>query len=100
MLTKEKIIHKIEQNKDKIKSFGVTKLILFGSYVHGTQKENSDIDLLVEFDDGRGLFNDYVHLLHLLEDLFKKKIDLGEEKLLREELKPYILGGEKIEAKI
>ena len=100
LLTKKEIIQKLEQNKDKIKSFGVKKIILFGSYASGKAKSESDLDFLVEFEKNRGLFDDYIKLLHLLEDLFKKEVDLGEEHLLREELKPYILGGKKIEARI
>lgn len=100
MLNKEQIIKKIEQNKDKIKAFGVKKLALIGSYARNEANEKSDIDFLVEFKQGRGLFDDYAHLLQFLRDLFGKEIDLGEKHLLREELKPYILGGKKIEAKI
>ena len=100
MLTKEEIMKKIEQNKDKIRSFGVTKLTLIGSYAYGEQTKDSDIDFLVEFKKGRGLFDDYVHLLHFLEDLFKIEIDLGDQHLVRDELKEFILGGKKVEAKI
>ena len=49
---------------------------------------------------GIGSFDDYVHLLQFLRDLFDKEVDLGEERFLREELKQSILGGEKIEAKL
>lgn len=100
MLNKEQIIKKIEQNKDKIKSFGVKKLVLIGSYARNEANEESDIDFLVEFEQGRGLFDDYTHLLQFLRELLGKEIDLGEKHLLREELKPYILRGKKIEAKI
>jgi len=100
MLNKEQIIKKIEQNKDKIKDFGVKKLVLIGSYARNEANKNSDIDFLVEFKQGRGLFDDYTHLLQFLRELFGKEIDLGEKHLLRKELKPYILGGKKIEAKI
>ena len=100
MLTKKKIMRKIEENKETIKGFGVKKLVLFGSYARNEGSKDSDIDFLVEFKDGRGLFDDFVHLLHFLKDLLGKDIDLGEEHLLREELKPYIFGGEKVEAKL
>jgi len=100
MLTKEVIIQKLEQNKIKIRSFGVSKLALFGSYARDEQKNKSDIDLLVEFEKGRGLFDDYIKLLHFLEDLFGKEVDLGEPALIREELKSYILEGVKVEARI
>ncbi len=100
MLTKEEIVGKIEENKEKIREFGVRKLTLFGSYARNESSENSDIDFLVEFKKGRGLFDDFIHLLHFLEDMLGKHIDLGEKRLLREEIKNYIIGGEKVEAKI
>ncbi len=100
MLTKKEIITKIEQHKEKIRSLGVKKLTLFGSYARGEAKKTSDIDFLVEFKKGRGLFDDYSGLLNFLEDLFHKKIDLGEPKLIRSEFKESILGGQKVEARI
>ncbi|MBI3032087.1 nucleotidyltransferase family protein [Candidatus Woesearchaeota archaeon] len=100
ILTKEQIMERIEKHKEKIKSFGVKKLTLFGSYASGNATSSSDIDFLVEFETGRGLFHDYVELLHLLEDLFGKKIDLVKPHLIREELKESILGGKKIVAKL
>ena len=99
-LNKEEIIRKIEQNRDKIKVFGVKKLILIGSYARNEASKDSDIDFLVEFKHGRGLYDDYAHLLNFLEDLLGKNIDLVKPSLIREELKPYILEGKKIEARI
>jgi hypothetical protein len=99
-LTAKEIIKKIEQNKAVIKSFGVKKLILFGSYARNEARTDSDIDFLVEFKKNRGLFDDFIHLQHLLEDLFNKEIDLGKPSLVRKELKENILGGKKIEAQI
>ncbi len=34
-------------------SHGIARLSLFGSRLHGKEKPNSDVDLLVEFEDGR-----------------------------------------------
>jgi uncharacterized protein len=90
-LTKEIILKKIKENKEKIKEFGVEELFLFGSYLEGRQKKSSDIDFLVKFETGRGNnMKDFFGLYHFLEDLFEKKIDLGDKHLIREELKPYI----------
>lgn len=100
MLTKKLIIKKIEENKDTLKSFGVKKLILFGSYAAGKAKKSSDLDFLVEFAAGRGLYDDYVGLSRFLERLFKKKVDIVKPALLREELKESILRGAQIEAQI
>ncbi len=100
LLTKEEILKTIELNSKIIKNLGVKKLTLFGSYARDTQKNNSDIDFLVEFENKRGLFDDYTNLLHLFEETFERNIDLVKKNLVREELKPYILGGKKYEARI
>ncbi|NQZ85661.1 MAG: nucleotidyltransferase family protein [Nanoarchaeales archaeon] len=92
-LTKEIILDKLSQNKEIINKFGVKDLILFGSFARDEQKKNSDIDFLVQFETKRGLFDDYIGLLHYLEDTFERKIDLGKKHLIREELKEEILGG-------
>jgi uncharacterized protein len=90
-LTKEIILQKIKENKDKIKEFGVEEISIFGSYYIGENTKDSDIDFLVKYKEGRGGFKDSVHLLHLLEDLFVgKKIDICEKGYIREELKKYI----------
>lgn len=100
MLNKKIILSKLEENAGKIKSFGIKEISLFGSYAKEEQKNGSDIDFLVQFDKGRGLFKDYIGLLHFLEDLFDKKIDIGEYNKIREELKDSIIKGVKYEAKI
>jgi len=87
-LNAEKILKKIEREKEKIRKTGAKKIGLFGSFVKGEQKKKSDIDFLVEFD--KITFNNYFDLLFLLERLFKRKIDLIIEQDLRPELS-YVL---------
>ncbi len=38
------------------KQYRVKSLGLFGSYLHGSQRKTSDIDILVEFDRAPSLF--------------------------------------------
>jgi hypothetical protein len=90
----------LKKNRTKIKEVGVKKLILFGSYALDKQKGNSDIDFLVEYKKGRGNYRDSLDLLHFLEDIFQKKIDLGEKNSIRKEFKSYILGSVQYEATI
>lgn len=47
---------------------------LFGSYAKNLNNENSDVDLLVDFDKPIGL--DFVELGDYLEKLLNKKVDL------------------------
>lgn len=99
-LTKEEIVHKIEENRLYLRSLGVKKLTLIGSYAREEATDKSDIDFLVEFEIGRGLYDDYMRLLHFLQDVFDKEIDLAEASLLRDELKSDILEGARVEAQI
>jgi hypothetical protein len=99
-MKRDSIIRTLEANAERIRSFGVTRLALFGSHARGDAKRGSDLDFLVEFAEGRGLFDDYIGLYHLLEDLFQCKIDLVRRHLIREELRDDILGGVLLEAAI
>ena len=92
MLTSEKIVRKLEENREKIEHFGVKKIGLFGSYIKNKQKTGSDIDILVEFNKGKKTFNNYMDLKFFLENLFDSGIDLVVIEALKPELKPYILG--------
>jgi hypothetical protein len=63
---------------------------IFGSYVRGDQTDDSDIDVLVEFQRGADLF-DFVGLSQFLEAHLSCKVDVVTVNSLREELKPYVL---------
>lgn len=91
MLTSDKILKKIEENKDVIEKFGVKKIGIFGSYVRNEQKAGSDIDVLVEFEEGKKTFDNYMDLKFFLEDLFNCKVDIVIAGAIKPDLKPYIL---------
>lgn len=84
----------VDQIKQKVvpilKEAGVKRSSLFGSYVRGENKENSDIDMLVDFPRGKGLF-EFVGLEHELEEALGKKVDLVTYKSLHPLLKNRIL---------
>ena len=71
---KEKVRKAIEQNTYKK---DIQKVSLFGSYLHGTAKEDSDVDVLVEFtDDSHISLFDLVGMKYELEDSIGKPVDL------------------------
>jgi predicted nucleotidyltransferase len=84
--TKEKTLSLIEEHRDRIKALGVKKLGLFGSFVREQQDVKSDIDLLVEFEQGKKTFDNFIQLSFFLEDLFKRRVEL----VTPESLSPYI----------
>jgi len=71
MLTKSKIQKQIQQNSSRIKAYGITKIGLFGSYVHHKQVEESDIDILIDFEEGRETFDNFMDVCSLLDSLFQ-----------------------------
>lgn len=63
---------------------------IFGSYVRGEQREGSDLDVLVEFDEGANLL-DLVGLAEFLEEELHLNVDVVPESALRKEIKDTIL---------
>ncbi len=55
----------------------IKKISLFGSALHGELQQDSDIDMLVEFDDNHvpGFFA-LCHMENELSDLLGRKVDL------------------------
>ena len=90
-LSKEKIYRLLILNSDKVKEFGVNKIGLFGSYVRDEFKQDSDVDIIVEFVAGKKSYKNFIHLAYFLEDLFETKVDLLTPNSLSPLLKSYIL---------
>ena len=56
--------------------YGVKRIGIFGSFARGEAKRSSDVDVLVEFEQGQATFDNFMRLVYDLEDLFKRKVDL------------------------
>ncbi len=65
--------------------YGVKSLGIFGSYVRGEARKNSDLDVLVEFESAPSLFK-FVELKEYLAQLLGIKVDL----VMKSALKPSI----------
>ncbi|MEO6187840.1 MAG: nucleotidyltransferase domain-containing protein, partial [Ginsengibacter sp.] len=75
-ITKEHIIASLKKDKHLLqKEMGVSKLALFGSYANNSQREDSDIDFLIELKE---IDYDYLYKTYtFLEKKFPgKKIQL------------------------
>jgi predicted nucleotidyltransferase len=88
--TKEDVLSVIRRHQDKIKAFGVKKLGLFGSFVRDAQNTESDIDLLVEFEEGQKSFDNFIQLSFLLEELLRWPVELVTVESVSPYLRPYI----------
>ncbi len=73
-----------------LKKYGVIKASLFGSIVRGEMTNDSDIDILVEFQDGKTLL-DLVGLQNALIEKLKRKVDVITYNSIHPLLKDQIL---------
>ena len=81
----------ITQHKKELRDrFMVEEIAVFGSYVRRQQKEDSDVDILVEFSKPISLFH-IVSLENYLSDILGVKVDIVPKKNIRKELKEMIL---------
>lgn len=84
--TKAMALTLLEEHRDTLRFFGVKKLGLFGSFARENQRVDSDVDLLVEFEQGKKTFDNFMELSFFLEDLLKRRVEL----VTPESLSPYI----------
>lgn len=89
--TKQDVLKILHQNRDRLKTLGVRKIGLFGSFVRGEQHPDSDIDLLVEFEAGQKTFDAFMELSFLLEEIFQRRIELVTVESLSPYIGPHIL---------
>ena len=61
--------------RDYFSTQPVERAWLFGSYARGEEREDSDVDLLVDFDDDVSLMG-HVRMMYALQDRLGKKVDL------------------------
>ena len=69
--------------------YGVRSLALFGSYARGEQTLQSDLDVLVEFDEVPGLFA-FSEMQLALEDALCLRVDLFTRPMLKPRLAPRV----------
>jgi predicted nucleotidyltransferase len=72
------------------REFKVKNIGIFGSFVRGDQKKESDLDVLVEFREKIGFFK-FLELEEFLEKLLDLKVDLVSRKALKPRIGQYIL---------
>jgi predicted nucleotidyltransferase len=71
-------------------SYGVAQIGIFGSYARGDQNRRSDVDILVEFEEGHKTFDNYIGLKFFLEEVLRLKVDLVLKNAVRREIKERI----------
>ena len=81
----------LSQDKPLIqKRYHITELGIFGSYVRGEQKEDSDVDVLIDYTEAPSLL-ELLDLEYYLSDLLRIKVDVVTKKGLKYRYRKRIL---------
>ncbi|MDQ3398517.1 MAG: nucleotidyltransferase family protein [Deinococcota bacterium] len=89
--TKGDILAVLHRHAPQLRTLGVRRLGLFGSFVRGEATKQSDVDILVEFEPTQKTFDAYIHLVFLLEDVLQRPVELVTTEALSPHLGPHIL---------
>lgn len=89
-MTRDELLVLLARHKPVLaERFGVTKLVLFGSFARDSARPDSDVDILVDFD-APATAKRYFGTQFYLEDLLGREVDLVTEDALRPRLRPYV----------
>jgi predicted nucleotidyltransferase len=90
-MTSREALRRLNRNREKLRTYSVRHIAVFGSTARDQATVHSDVDLLVEFDPAAkvGLFT-FVNLLDFLTDTMGTRIDLATPGALRPEMREEI----------
>lgn len=89
-MRRNEILEILHEHKTQLKQFGVKSLALFGSFARDEAREDSDVDMLVEFETPP-TFSAYMDLKFYLEDLLGRPVDLGTPDTLKPRIRARVL---------
>jgi len=85
------VLARLSDIESRIRGLGVQRLALFGSFVRGGPRPDSDVDLLVEFDPARKSFDNLMDLADLLEAALGRRVEVVTTEALSPWIGPRIL---------
>lgn len=93
MVSSEVILNYLSQNKERfIKEYNLKKIGIFGSYARNENNENSDIDVIVEFQDNTTDLSEKKYGIRKeLQSKFKIPVDICREKYIKPIFKQQII---------
>ena len=93
MNTREEILEFLKNNRALLEDkYHITKIGLFGSFARNEQKKSSDVDLLIELEEGtKNIYDLKTSLKLYLSDAFERSVDIAREKYLKPYAKEEIL---------
>jgi len=89
-MDKEVVLRRLKANAEEIRQrFSVKAISIFGSIARDEASDDSDVDVLVVFDQ-KANFDGFMELKFYLEDLLGAGVDLVTDKALRPQVRQAI----------
>ncbi len=73
---KQQAFERIAAHQSALRQFGAARLGLFGSFVRGEQTDESDVDVVVDFEPGKKKLHNLLDLADYLETIMARRVDL------------------------
>lgn len=90
-MLRDKIIEQLNAHKDELRlRFSVQSVALFGSVARGDERADSDVDMIVTFEQTPGILA-FIELKQYLEALLDRRVDLVTADALKRQLRDQIL---------
>ena len=89
--TRDEVVQRLLGLEPRLRSLGVARLGLFGSFARNEQGEGSDVDVLVEFEPEKKSFDSFMRVAFLLEEELQREVELVTTEALSPHLGPRIL---------
>ncbi|MEI6287216.1 MAG: nucleotidyltransferase family protein [Bacillota bacterium] len=91
MLMLAEIINKLRAEPELFEKYSLTEVGVFGSYIRNAQRENSDVDILIDYNpEGMSLFR-FMDLQDELTKIIGKSVDLVPKADLKKNIGKRIL---------
>jgi predicted nucleotidyltransferase len=88
-MNRAEALETLRQSEPALRSRGVRHAALFGSVARDSNRDDSDVDIMVEIDpDARMTVFDYVDLKEYIAGLFEEPVDVVNREALKSYVRP------------
>lgn len=88
-MQRDEVLSILAQHQDELKHFRIKSLSIFGSVARNEARPDSDVDILVEFEQPV-TFDQYMDLKFYLENHLGRRVDLVSWHTLKPQIRPSV----------
>ena len=90
MQTTDAILSTIRAHSSQLQACGVSRIGVFGSASRGDMSPTSDVDVLIDFQEGKKTYKNFISSTHTLEQALQLPVDAVTSGSISPYIKPYI----------